>query len=82
MADPSSGVSSPAIDAYAIVPSDGTDLPKPARSLYVGGDGAAVVVTLAGTQVTLSGLSAGSVIPLRVRAVKATGTTASLIALL
>lgn len=72
-----SGLESPATDAFAITPSDTQDLPQLTRALYVGGGGAAVVVLKSGAEVAFANLAAGSVLPARLRRVKATGTTAT-----
>lgn len=63
-------------DAAAVVPSDGSDLPRAGR-LFVGGAGAVKVTTIAGTDVTFTGVVAGTVLPVRVKKVFATGTTAT-----
>lgn len=64
-------------DAISITPSDSAELTKIPRALYVGGAGAIAVVTALGTAITLSGAVAGSIIPLKVKQVKNTGTTAT-----
>jgi len=63
-------------DAAAVVPADGSDLPRSGR-LFVGGAGAVKVTTISGTDVTFTGVIAGSVLPVRVKKVFATGTTAT-----
>ena len=65
-------------DAAAVTPSDTADLPQ-FSVIYVGGAGAVKVTTAQGTAVTFSGLNAGTVLPVRVRRVWATGTTATLL---
>lgn len=69
----------PATDAFAITPSNTVDLTRAARSLYVGGAGDVALITLDGTTITFSGLSAGTVLPVGATRVLATGTTATLI---
>lgn len=87
MADPferlASELTSPARGAKAVTPSDADDLPDGAcRALYVGGAGNVSVVTLDGDEVTFVGVAAGTALPVRLTAVKSTGTTAtSLLAL-
>lgn len=66
-----------ATDAIAITTSDTVDLPVIPRALYVGGAGDISVVTAAGRTVVIYGAVAGSVIPLQVQRVNATGTTAT-----
>lgn len=66
-------------DAFSITPDDSNDLPDIAV-VYVGdpgGTGAVKVTTAAGTDVTFVGLPAGFVIPVQVRRVWSTGTTAT-----
>lgn len=65
-------------DAAAVTPSDTADLPQ-FSVIYVGGAGNVKVTTAQGSAVTFSGVNAGTVIPVRVRRVWSTGTTATLI---
>lgn len=66
----------PAADAIPVTPADGVDLPQVAAALYVETGGAVSVVTAAGAARTLH-VGDFSVLPLRVRQVRATGTTAT-----
>lgn len=70
-----SAQSDPAIDAEVVTP--GTDVTNGSRGLYVGGAGDLVVITSRGNQRTFFGVPAGSVLPIRVRQVVASGTTAT-----
>lgn len=64
--------------AEAVTPNDGTDLPRGCRALYVGGSGTVVLIFDKDTSsVSLVGVVAGSVLPVRVKRVLATGTTAT-----
>lgn len=72
-----SGLESPALEAAEVTPSDSSDLASDSRSLYVGGAGTLRVTMTGGQVVNLTGISAGLVLPLRVRRVHATGTTAT-----
>lgn len=66
-------------DAALVTPSDTQDLPE-VSIIYVGVvgiSGSVRVTTAQGSVVTFSGLPAGFVIPVQVRRVWATGTTAS-----
>ena len=65
-------------DAAAVTPSDTADLPQ-FSVIFVGGAGNVKVTTAQGSAVTFSGLNAGTVLPVRVRRVWATGTTATLL---
>jgi len=62
--------------ATAITPSDTTDLPTPSV-VYVGSAGTVKVTTAQGDDVTFVGLIGGSVIPVQVIRVWATGLTAA-----
>ena len=61
-----------------MTPNDSTDLTAATRGLYVGVSGDVVVIMADDSAaVTITGLAAGVVHPLRVKRVKSTGTTAS-----
>lgn len=63
-----------------VTPADGADLPTMAYGLWVGGAGTLTVTFLeTGTNITLSAVPAGTYIPIAVKRVWATGTTATLI---
>lgn len=70
-----SGLTSPASRAAAVTPNDAADLVVHARSLWVGGFGNVAVVTVGGDTVTFTGVS--GLLPVRVKRVLATGTTAT-----
>ena len=79
---PSAEYSSPAIDAAAVTPDDANDITRRnnqvVRGLYVG-TGGNVTVRMRGetTTVLFSNVPAGSILPVMVDRVMATGTTAS-----
>lgn len=71
---------SPAHNCFAISPSNTADLPFVTRAIYIGGDGnltVELVGTAAGSAVLFTGVKQGTVLPLRVRKVMATGTNAA-----
>jgi hypothetical protein len=69
--------SDPAVTFVAVTKSDSTVLPL-TRALYVGGAGNVAVVDGAGSDaVTFTGVTAGSILPIRVRKVMSTNTTAT-----
>lgn len=70
-------ISAPAQGGFAITPSDSSDLAAETRGLWVGASGDLALVLASGDEVILAGAIAGSLLPLRVRRVKATGTTAT-----
>jgi len=63
--------------AAAITPSDTDNVPNAPVSVYVGGTGNVVVVTSRGDTVTFTGVPAGTILPVQVRQVKSTNTTAT-----
>lgn len=72
------GLASPSVNASVVTPDDATELAYVTRGLYVGGAGALSVIMRDETEaVTFAGLPAGSVLPIRVKLVRATGTTAT-----
>ena len=83
MADPyesnAAGLDSPAIDGAAVTPNDSTDLTTTPRALWVGGAGNVSLVTLGGTTLTITGIPAGTLLPIRVTRVRSTSTTATAI---
>jgi hypothetical protein len=60
----------------AVTPSDSASF-QPCRALYVGGAGNVVVVFENDTTLTLTAVPAGSFLPLRIKRVNSTSTTAS-----
>ena len=69
----------PASDAAAVTPNNGADLATYTRGLYIGGFGDVKVDMVTSGTVTFSAVPAGTVLPIRVKRVYATGTTATLI---
>jgi hypothetical protein len=70
----------PASNCFAVVPDDLQDLPFLTKSLYIGADGNVTLRSAEGVaDVTFTNLMAGTVLDLRVRAIRATGTTATAI---
>jgi hypothetical protein len=88
MADPyqtmQPGLTSPAFAAIAVTPNDGADLANVSRGLWVGqGGDVAVILATDTASVIIANVSGGSLLPIRVKRVLATGTTATaLVALL
>ncbi|MGH1352201.1 MAG: spike base protein, RCAP_Rcc01079 family [Methyloligellaceae bacterium] len=72
-----SSLESPASGAFAITPDNSNSLSEITRAIYIGGAGDLAVTMQAGQEVTFSSLPAGTVLPVRVERVKATGTTAT-----
>jgi hypothetical protein len=69
-------VTSPARGGFAITPSDSTDLTAETRAIYVGSAGDLVAVLSLGSELSFVGLAGGTVLPVRARRIKATGTSA------
>jgi hypothetical protein len=73
------GFGEPAVHAAAITPNDGAELTYVTRAVYVGGAGNLAVVMYAGETVTFTGVPAGSLLPIRVKQVLSSSTTATTI---
>ena len=71
------GPEGPFLDAAEVTPDDAADLPQPGY-LWANTAGAVSVVTVRGTTLTVQ-LPAGGVLPVMVRRVRATGTTATVL---
>ncbi|MGB3166557.1 MAG: hypothetical protein WBA68_07275 [Alteraurantiacibacter sp.] len=70
----------PSEDCFAITPDDAADLPRATKAIYVGEGGDVTLVPVRGEDaVTFRNLPAGAILDVRVRAVRAIGTTASAI---
>jgi hypothetical protein len=67
---------SPALGARAVAPSNSTEITT-TRSLYVGTGGNVAVTMVDGDQVTFSNVPSGTMLPIQVIQVRATGTTAA-----
>lgn len=67
----------PADDAAAVTPSDSVDLANVSRGLYVGTGGDLTVITKGGTTILFKAVPSGTLLPIRVSRVKATGTAAA-----
>ena len=76
-ADHAGSLEAPAETGFPITPNDTTDLSETTRAVYVGNGGSVVAVLASGVELTLAGLQTGSIIPIRVRRIKATGTSAT-----
>lgn len=72
-------ITAAASSAAVIVPSDSADLPNFSRGIYIGGAGNLTVdmVDQPGVSVQFVAVPAGAVLPIQVRKVYATGTSAS-----
>lgn len=67
----------PIENGFPVTPSDSTPLIQVTRALWVGTDGDVSVITRGNDTITLAGVKAGTLIPIRVTHVRFTGTTAS-----
>lgn len=67
----------PATRAAVVTPSDAAELSDVTTRIFVGGAGNLRVQMMSGDIVTFTGVTAGSVLPLRVRQVFSTSTTAT-----
>jgi len=76
------GLDAPAQFAFAITPSDSDDLDatvggSATRGVWVGGAGNLNVDMASGPTVLFSGVAAGTLLPIRVKRVRSTSTTAT-----
>lgn len=72
----------PAKHAFAITPQASGDLPSATKALYVGTGGDLTLRALDSDQdVTLRNVASGSILPIRIRAVRDTSTAANLVGL-
>lgn len=73
------GLDAPAQKAFAITPDDNADLALSTRALYTGKGGTLVCILLDDSaEVTFTSLPSGMILPVRVKRVKSTGTTAAM----
>lgn len=70
-------IEGPATGVLTITPSNTANLARSPRAIWVGGAGDVAVEMIDGTNGVLSGIPAGTLMPVRVRKVLATGTTAT-----
>jgi hypothetical protein len=72
------GLDAPACQAFAVTPNDAADLAFTSRGIWVGGAGNIAVILLNDSSaVTFVGLAAGTFLPLGVKRVMSTNTTAT-----
>ena len=69
----------PAANAASVTPDDSNELTFLSRALYVGGTGNVKVTMKDGAEVTFSAISSSTILPIAVRKVHSTGTTATAI---
>lgn len=68
---------SPARSASVVAPSDSTALPTVSRAVYIGQGGDLAVTMVDGEQVVFEAVPSGSLLPIRISGVSATGTSAA-----
>ena len=73
-----SELSNPAVNAAAVTPNDSTDLTTSARALYIGIGGDLKVTTIDGDTVEFRSLPSGSILPVSIKRVYATGQTGTI----
>ncbi|CAB4152929.1 hypothetical protein UFOVP616_36 [uncultured Caudovirales phage] len=72
------GSSEPSSNPFAVVLSDTVDLTRVAKALYVGGGGNIVLIGEdSDTALTFANVPSGYILPVRVRRILLTGTTAA-----
>jgi hypothetical protein len=70
-------LTAPARDGAQVVPDDAQDLAALPRAVYVGQTGHLSAVLVGGQALLFQNVQAGSVLPIRVKRVNQTGTTAT-----
>lgn len=70
-------VDAPAREYSVVTPHDTTNLSKLSKALYIGGAGNVVAVDIDGNTCEFTAVPAGTVLPIRVKRVNATSTTAT-----
>lgn len=68
---------SPARSAAPVIPTDGVEISYVSRAIYVGQTGDLTVEMVDGGAATFENVAGGTVLPIRVKEIKATGTTAT-----
>lgn len=71
------GLKSPYTGGEAVTKHDTNELTKVCRALYIGGAGAVTLVTSDGTTLAFAALPVGTLLPVRAKQVKSTGTDAT-----
>lgn len=66
----------PARGGAEVTPNDDADLPRPAWSLYIGTGGDVAIETMDGTELVFAAVPTGTILPIVVKRVLATGTDA------
>ena len=62
----------------AVTPDDSTELANVSRALWVGGGGAITVLTATDQVILISGIAAGTLLPIQIKRVNSTNTDATL----
>lgn len=75
--NPAPQLGAPLIQAETVTPSDSVDVTNTTRGLYVGVTGDVSVIMQGGATVLFKAVPAGTLLPIRVSRVRATGTTAT-----
>ncbi len=71
-------LTSPARNGFSVVPDDGTDLPVNCRDLYIGGSGDVSAILVGDSSpVIFKNIPTGSILPISVKRVVSTLTTAA-----
>jgi hypothetical protein len=74
----SDSLTAPAKTAFAVTPNDTADLPMFAKAIYIGTGGDLVLRAVDSVaDATFANLPDGTILPVRVRAIRATGSTAA-----
>lgn len=72
-------LNSPASNAAVVTPSDADDLAFASRYIFVGSAGNLALTTVGGQTLTLVGILAGTILPIRAKKILSTGTTPAMV---
>lgn len=73
----SAAITGPAPDGFAITPDDATELSEITRAIYIGTAGDITLTLVSNTELLFKNIPSGTILPVRARRIKATGTTAT-----
>ncbi len=76
--DTADSVIAPAQTCFAIIPNDSSDLPQATKAIYIGQGGDVTLRAVSADQdVIFRNLASGTILDVRIRSIRAAGTTAS-----
>ncbi|MFK5980274.1 MAG: hypothetical protein QM488_15435 [Rhizobiaceae bacterium] len=73
----SADINGSAVDGFAITPDDASELDEITRAIFIGTAGDVAIVLASNTELLFRNVGSGTILPIRARFVKATGTSAA-----